>query len=76
MNSSDLTLPQLQKLLNTALDDLERYARFRLWLKEQGFPGDDPLVVRVDRAHAHLQDLRMHLHYEVCNRGGDGTRKT
>lgn len=75
MNSSNLTLPQLQKLLNTALDDLERYAKFRLWLKEQGFPGDDPLVVCVDRAHAHLQDLRMHLHYEVCKRGGDGTRK-
>jgi len=72
MNSAELTLAQLQTLLDRALDDLSYYARLRVRMREQGFPGDDPLVLRVDAAHARLQYLRMHLHYEVTQRGGLG----
>jgi hypothetical protein len=74
MNSADLTRDQVQQLLDRALDDLSYYAKLRSRMKEQGFPTTDPLYVSVDQAHARLQDLRMHLHYEVCNRGGNGTR--
>jgi hypothetical protein len=74
MKSADLTLEQLQQLLDRAIDDLSYLARLRLRMKEQGFEATDPLYVRVDAAHAVQQDLRMHLHYEVTQRGGNGTR--
>jgi hypothetical protein len=63
--NSDLTLEQLQQLLDRAL---------RLRTKEIGISATDRLFIAVDRAHVHLQDLRMHLHYAVCNRVGSGTR--
>jgi hypothetical protein len=75
MDHTDLTLEQLQALLNRTMDDLSYYARLRLRMKEQGFPGDDKLARAVDKVHAHLQDLRVHLHYRVTDLGGDGTRR-
>jgi hypothetical protein len=74
MHFTDLTLPQLQTLLDRTLDDLSHYAQLRQRMKERGFAGDDALVVAVDRVHVQLQDLRMMLHYEVTRRGGTGER--
>ncbi len=68
MKSSDLTREQLDQLLERALADLAHYAKLRERMRQQGFPGDDPLCLAVDRAHAELQALRMWLHYAVCQR--------
>jgi hypothetical protein len=37
--------------------DLTHYAKLRSRMKEEGFPGDDPLSVRVDRAHLEMPVL-------------------
>ncbi|QDU28520.1 hypothetical protein ETAA8_36220 [Anatilimnocola aggregata] len=63
MDSSELTLEQIEVLLEQELASLGRYAQLAKRMRERGFPGDDELVRFVERARAASQDLRMWLHY-------------
>ena len=65
MNSSDLTLDQLDSLLRHAEHDLAYLARLRARMKDRGFPVEDPLVQLVEQAQDRAQRLRMWLHYRV-----------
>jgi hypothetical protein len=68
MNTSDLTLAQLEVLLHRAEHDLAYLASLRVRMKQVGFPVEDELVQLVDEAQNRLQWLRMWLHYRVDDR--------
>jgi hypothetical protein len=65
MDSSDLTLDQLETLLRRAGQDLAYLASLRVRMRQVGFPIEDELVLLVEDAQDRLQRLRMWLHNRV-----------
>ena len=66
MNSSELTLEQLERTLARAEADLGFYARLveRMRDKKLG----DQFIRTAERVHGELQAWRMQLHYELISR--------
>lgn len=69
MDSKDLTRDQVTELKAKAAEMNQWLRKLELRMTETGFPEDDALLQSTKRAHLHMHDLWIHLHYLECDRG-------